>query len=89
MPMPYAATVVAYGPPDAVRDVVRWIDAEVEASDDERCEVRVRSESMEWLVSTMAMLAVMFDIEIAEPPEVVARIDLLTERLGRATKAKP
>ena len=87
MPMPYAATVVAHGPPDAVRDVVRWIDAEVDAIDDQRCEVRVRSESMEWLVSTMAMLAVMFDIEIDEPPELVARIDGLTERLGRATVA--
>ena len=84
MPMPYHATVVAHGPPDHVRDVLRWTDAQVEPVDDHTCRVRLRAEAIDWLVSTVAMLGVVVDVAVEEPPDVVARVAALAERLGRA-----
>jgi predicted DNA-binding transcriptional regulator YafY len=85
MPQPYEATVVAHGPRDDVREVVRWADADVEAIGERSCSVRIRAESLEWLVSTVAMIAVVFDLEMHGPPDVVARVGELTRRLGRGT----
>jgi predicted DNA-binding transcriptional regulator YafY len=87
MPLPYEATVVVHGPVDDVAKVVRWADAEVEIIDERTCRARIRAESLEWLVSIVAMIAVDFDIEVNEPPAAVARIRELTQRLGRGTAA--
>jgi predicted DNA-binding transcriptional regulator YafY len=85
MPMPHQAAVVARGPLDGVRAMVRWIDADVEPIDEDSCRVRLRAESLEWLASMVAMIAVVFDIEVDQPPELVARIGELTRRLERAS----
>lgn len=85
MPMPHEATVVAYGSHDGVRQVLRWADADIEAIDDGACRVRIRAESPEWLVSTVAMLAVAFDIACHDPPDAVARIGELAKRLSRSS----
>jgi predicted DNA-binding transcriptional regulator YafY len=87
MPLPYEATVVVHGPVDDVGRVVRWADADVESIDERTCRARIRAESLEWLVSTVAMIAVVFDIEMHEPPAAVARISELAQRLGRGTAA--
>lgn len=71
-----------HGPRGEVRPIVRWADAGVEALDEGRCRVRVRAESIEWLVSTVAMVAVVFDVEVDASPEVTARIRALRRRLG-------
>ena len=87
MPQPYEATVVTHGPADRVREVVRWADAEVEPIDERTSSVRIRAESLEWLVSTIAMIAVVFDIEMHEPPAAMARLRELARRLGRGAEA--
>ncbi len=86
MPMAHEATVTVHGGLDEVGAVLRWADAHVEAVDEHTCRVRIRAESLDWLVSTVAMLAVSFDdLEAHDPPELVGRIGELARRLGRAT----
>ena len=87
MPMPHNATVVARGPVDSVREVVGWSGAEVEAVADDTCRVHLRAESPQWLDSTIAMLAVVADVEVVEPPEVAARVASLGGRLAGASGA--
>ena len=76
MPMPYRARVVTHGPVEQAHQAVRWLDADVGAVDEETSEVELRSESPEWLLAGIAILAVAFDIEIdagaSEPSDVAA-----------------
>jgi predicted DNA-binding transcriptional regulator YafY len=81
MPQPHEAVVVAHGPLDAVRDAVRWADADVEAIDERTSRVRVRAESVELLVSTIVMIAIAFDVEIHDAAEAAARTRDLARRL--------
>ena len=85
MPAAHSATVVARGPVAAVREVVGWVGAEVEVVDEDLCRVRVRAESPQWLDSIIAMIAVVADVDVDDPPEVADRIARLAGRLGRAT----
>lgn len=87
MPMPHQATVLVHGPLDTVRTTVRWFDAEVEPVDDQRCRVRLRSESLDWLASMVAIIATTFDVEVDDPPELVTRLRELTGRLARVATA--
>ncbi|MDQ3306717.1 MAG: YafY family transcriptional regulator [Actinomycetota bacterium] len=87
MPMAHEATIVAHGPLEEVRSMVRWADTELESIDERSCRVRLRAESIEWLVSTITMLAVTVDVAVDDPPDLVARVDALAERLGRATSS--
>ncbi len=81
MPMPHNATVVARGPVDRVREIVGWAGAEVEVVGDDTCRVRLRAETPQWLDSTIAMLAVVADVEVCDPPEVAARVAEMAARL--------
>jgi predicted DNA-binding transcriptional regulator YafY len=85
MPMAYATTLVVHGTPDEVRAAIRWTDADIEVVDDDRCRVRFRADSMDWLVSNVAMLAVLRDIEVEEPADVASRVGELAARLERAS----
>ncbi|MGI9023233.1 MAG: helix-turn-helix transcriptional regulator [Acidimicrobiales bacterium] len=84
MAQAHEAVVVVGAPQEEVRHVVRWSDAQVEPVDDRRCRVRLRAESIEWLVTAVAMVAVRFDIEVHGPTEVTDRIGVLGARLDRA-----
>jgi predicted DNA-binding transcriptional regulator YafY len=84
MPMPHEVTVVAHGPLDGVRTVMCWSDADIEALGPRTCRVRIRAGSLDWLISAEAMLAIAFDVEAHDPPEVVARLSELSRRLDRA-----
>jgi predicted DNA-binding transcriptional regulator YafY len=94
MPMPYEATIVAHGPADDVRSTVRWADVDVEpvgrgngngngAAPSSR--VRIRAESVEMLLSVVAVIAIGFDVEVTDPPELVERAGVLAGRLARLT----
>jgi predicted DNA-binding transcriptional regulator YafY len=85
MPMSHHATVVAHCTPEAAARALLWADADVEPIDDHTSRVSVRANSLEWLVSIVVMLAVVGDVEVHEPPEVVARVRNLSVRLTRAT----
>ena len=81
LPKPHEVTLVAHGPLDVVRDALRWADARVEPVDAARCRVVIRSDSQDWLVSSVAFLAVWVDVDVEGPPEVAARLAALADRL--------
>jgi predicted DNA-binding transcriptional regulator YafY len=80
----HEATVVVEGAPGEIAAEVRWFDAETESADAQRTRMRIRARSIDRLASTIALLAINFDIQIAEAPdgtrECVART---ATRLGR------
>ncbi len=82
MPAPHFATVVVFGPLEAVRRALRWTDGDIEPVDEARCRVSIRAETLDWVVSAVAMIAVAFDVEVIEPPEVVTRTAELARRLA-------
>jgi predicted DNA-binding transcriptional regulator YafY len=85
MPVAHHATVVVRGAPDAATRLLRSAGADVEVLDDHTTRVNLRSDSLEWLLATVVMLAVVGDIEVRDPPEVVDRIRNLSVRLAGAT----
>lgn len=85
IPKPHHVEVVVHGSGDAVRAALRWADAEVTERGDGTCGATVRSESLDWLVSTVAMLAATFDVEVEAGTEVAARLDVVAVRLARRT----
>ena len=78
------AELVVAGPADEVREVLRWVDIDVEALGRARCRVRVRVESDDWLVPVVATLAASFDVEVCDEPQLQAHLRDVAERLTRA-----
>jgi len=81
MPVPFEATIIATGPAAAVRGLIRYADAKVEAIDDGTCRVQIRSDSRAWLVTVVALLAVEFDTVVHEPADLVPDVKRLGTRL--------
>jgi predicted DNA-binding transcriptional regulator YafY len=81
MPVPFRATVVAVGPADDVRNLIRYADADVEIIDERACRVRVRAESRSWLVTVIALLATTFELHVDEPSDLLPDIANLGARL--------
>ena len=81
MPVPFEATVVAAGPVAAVRSLVRHARANVESIDDRNCRVVVRSDSRQWLVTVVALLATEFEVVVEAPADLVADVKRLGLRL--------
>jgi predicted DNA-binding transcriptional regulator YafY len=85
MPSQYRATLVAAGPVDDVRSLVRYADAEVEAIDERSCTVHVRAESRSWLLTVVALLATTFDVALNDPADLTAELESLAARLRHVT----
>ena len=83
MPLPYSAVLDVNGPSDAVRDVLRWSDAEVEELGAARSRVRIGSGSTDALVRVVTMLAGSFAVVVREPDDLAARVDEVVARLQR------
>lgn len=83
MPLPFSALLDVDGPADAVRDALRWSDADVEALGADRARVQIGSGSNDALVRVVTMLAGSFAVVVREPDELAARIDELVARLRR------
>jgi predicted DNA-binding transcriptional regulator YafY len=81
MPVPFEATIIATGSDAAVRNLVRYANAKVEAMDDANCRVLIRSDSLAWLVTVAALLATEFEIVIEKPADLVAHVKRLGLRL--------
>jgi len=79
--------ITVHGPPDEVAKLVHWSDTKLEPVGEHSCRVRLRAESMEWLATTVAMVAVRFDVEVENPSELSDRVGQLSARLARATPA--
>jgi predicted DNA-binding transcriptional regulator YafY len=57
----------------------------VEARGEHSCEYRTSDDSLDWLAMRIGMLGV--DFEVHEPPELVARCELLAARFAHAARA--
>jgi predicted DNA-binding transcriptional regulator YafY len=84
MPRPHEALVLVHGAAAEVRRMVRWADVEVAEVDPGTCRLRLRAESVDWLVSMIALVAVTFEVEVADPLELGGRLGELAGRLDRA-----
>jgi predicted DNA-binding transcriptional regulator YafY len=94
MPVAFEATVVASGPADDVRALIRYADARVEAIDHASCRVHIRSESRPWLTTVVSLHATEYDVAVEEPADLLADVRRVGARLRRAatrsaTSARP
>ena len=63
----------------------RWIGGTVDPIDDDRCRWCTSDDHLDWLAMRIAMLG--YEYEVHGPPELVERLRLVAERIGRATGA--
>ena len=81
-PARYEARVVVHAPAAEVR-ARRWLGGDVEPAGEDRCVLRTGDDNLDWLAMRIAMLG--WEYELDGPPELVARLHELAERVGRAT----
>jgi predicted DNA-binding transcriptional regulator YafY len=80
------ATVVVNSSLGEVEPAVRWLDATTEALGERRTRVQLRAESLEWVASMIAIIAVSFDIAAVEAP---AEVRALITTSGARLRALP
>jgi predicted DNA-binding transcriptional regulator YafY len=80
----FEARVTVHAPADALAARHPWIAGSLTPVDDERCELRTSDDDVEWLALRIAMLGV--DVDVHEPPELIAELRALAERLQRAAR---
>jgi predicted DNA-binding transcriptional regulator YafY len=78
----YEARVTVHEPAEAVAARLPWVAGALEPIDAHSCEYRTADENLEWLALRVAMLGV--DVEVHEPPELIAQLFVLADRLRRA-----
>lgn len=84
MPSRYQATITLHVAVDDVPDRVRFFsDGPLEPRGDDRCVLRAKSDSIEWLAADLLLLGVDFDV--SEPPELVEHLRVLSARLAAAS----
>ncbi len=82
LPAPYTVEAVVHAPGATVRDQIgRW--GTVEDVDEQRCLLRMTSESLDW--PAMALGAVGADFEVLAPPELLDHLRDWGDRFSRAT----
>ena len=79
----YEARVTVHAPADRIARRLPWIAGALEPIDAQRCEYRASEDDIEWLAIRVAMLGV--EVEVHEPPELIAQLDALAGRLRRAS----
>ncbi len=82
-PLAHEAEVLVDGPVEAVRELSRWLEAEIEPLPDDpgRSRVRLKSESIEWLTGMVGVLAVQFPVTLVSPAELGGRIGAMAANL--------
>jgi predicted DNA-binding transcriptional regulator YafY len=78
----YEARVTVHESADALITRLPHLARAVEPVDERRCLYRTSDDDLEWLAMRIVMLGV--DIEVHDPPELIAHLDVLARRLGRA-----
>jgi predicted DNA-binding transcriptional regulator YafY len=79
----YEARVTVHASADELAARLPYVAGALEPIDAHRCEYRTSDYDLEWLALRIAMLGV--DVEVHHPPELVAQLKALAERLQRAT----
>jgi predicted DNA-binding transcriptional regulator YafY len=82
----YEARVTVHAPADEIAKRLPWIAGALEPIDAQRCEYRTSDDDLEWLALRIAMLGA--DVDVHEPPELIAQLDALAGRLRRAARAR-
>jgi predicted DNA-binding transcriptional regulator YafY len=78
----YEARVIVHASADAMAARIPFLAGALEPIDAHRCEYRTSDDDLHWLAIRIAMLGV--DVDVHEPPELVAELNVLARRLGRA-----
>ena len=78
----YEARVTVHAPADEVGKRLPYFAGGLEPIDDQRCEYRTSDDDLQWLALRVAMLGV--EVEVHEPPELVAHLKAMAGRLHRA-----
>ena len=78
----YEARITVHAPAGEVAARLPWVAGALEPLDDRRCEYRTADDDLEWLALRVAMLGA--DVDVHEPPELVAQLGTLAARLRRA-----
>ncbi len=78
------AVVVVHDDDHDLTTALHWIENEVEPAGPTRRRVRLRSESIDRLLATVAQLATMAAITVESPAELVEHVALLGERFAAA-----
>jgi predicted DNA-binding transcriptional regulator YafY len=79
----YEARVTVHAPAEALTRRMPFLGGALTPIDAERCEYRASEDDIEWLALRVAMLGA--EVEVHEPPELVAQLKVLAGRLRRAT----
>lgn len=83
-PMAHEAAVTVTADPDAVADVARWVDSEIENLGDGRCRLHLRSDTLGWLLTQVTTLATHFDVVVDGGDELARLLDATAARLADA-----
>jgi predicted DNA-binding transcriptional regulator YafY len=78
----YEAVVTVHAPAEELAARLPWIMGALEPIGPDRCLYRGADDDLEWLAIRVAMLGA--DVEVHEPPELIAHLDVLARRLRRA-----
>jgi predicted DNA-binding transcriptional regulator YafY len=78
----YEARVTVHASADEIATRLPYVAGALKPIDGHRCEYRTSDDDLEWLAIRIAMLGV--DVEVHEPPELIAQLDALARRLRRA-----
>jgi hypothetical protein len=78
--LPFEATVDVPATAAAVREAIPWMEGDIDERAD-GCRVRLRSEVVDSLAATVAMLATRFDVALIEPADLRPRLAALADRL--------
>jgi predicted DNA-binding transcriptional regulator YafY len=81
----FEARVTVHAPAEAVAARLPYLAGALTPIDAHRCEYRASDENLEWLALRVAMLGV--DVDVHEPPELIAHLRALARRLQRAAGA--
>jgi predicted DNA-binding transcriptional regulator YafY len=79
----YEARVTVHEPFEAVAARLPWLASALEPIDAERCRYVTADDDLRWLALRIVMLDA--EVEVHEPPELVAMLRGLAARLQRAT----
>lgn len=87
-PMAHHATVTVSGDSEAVADVARWLDTDIEDLGDGRCRMHLRSDTLGWLLNQVITLATNFDVTIEGGDELAELVSVTAARLQHSTEIR-
>ena len=90
IPREIEALVAVGAPYTQVEDVLRWTEHSLVETGPDTCVIRLRGDSIDWLVLAIARITLTARTTVIEPGDVADAVGLLAERLtGSADTAQP